>query len=151
MTPLRPAVSSSAFLAALFIAFTALTVCAGDAGLPPNPKDAEKPKEPEFKHSAWCAFRDLSAPLMPVPIEDPKKPSEHTRIGSTSWSGFGRRGMWTSIVLEMKNTTEKTEFKGTTSIRIEPLTGDGSGTNRFYTTYACCAPKTAGPRRERSA
>jgi len=51
--------------------------------------------------------------------------------------------MWTSVILEMKNTTEKIEFKGNASIRIEPLTGDANSTNKYETTYS--QPFELGP------
>ncbi|HYG76853.1 MAG TPA: hypothetical protein VEK08_17750 [Planctomycetota bacterium] len=95
-------------------------------------KDKEKEKEPEFKYSAWSAFRDLASTRPPGKV-DPK--SEESRPGSSMWSGFARRGQWVTIVLELKNTTEKKDFKGTASINLNPLRMTEKGTIPYTTTY----------------
>jgi hypothetical protein len=107
-------------------------------------KEEEEKKEKVFRASAWCAFRNLSDD------EKQKKDdieSEETRVNAPRWHGYGRRGMWTSIVLEMKNTTEKTEFRGAASITVQPLTGDSDSTTRYETTYA--QPFDLGPKTQK--
>jgi len=112
----------------------AMSLPAGEA----NPKvkleketKEEEPKEEEFKYSAWSAFRDLSN--APLPRKDPK--TTHSRPGSTQWIGYAKRGQWVNIVLELKNTTEKTDFKGTASIRLNPLRMTEAGLNPYTTSY----------------
>ena len=97
-------------------------------------KEEEKPKEAEFKFSAWCAFRDLATVKPPPPKDkiDPK--DEQSRPGSAGWEGFGRRGQWTTLVLEVKNTTEKSEFKGSAVINLNPLKMTDEG-QIPYTSY----------------
>jgi len=138
--------SAPVFSLLLFLipALNAHVLYAGEAEKSDEAKKEEKPKEQEFKYSAWCAFRDLSTEY--IPVKDDKEAREkttHTRPISAQWKGFGRRGMWTSVVLEMKNTTEKLEFKGSANIHVEPLTGDGSSSNKYETTYS--QPFDLGP------
>ena len=85
---------------------------------PVENKDQEKPKEPPLKYSAWCAFRDLSDTRLP-PKDDPAK--DYTRAIAERWSGFARRGQWANIILELKNTTEKSDYQGTATIRFDPV------------------------------
>lgn len=93
----------------------------------------EKPKEAEFKYSAWCAFRDLSSIRPPPAKVDPK--DEQSRPGSQQWEGFGRRGQWTTLVLDMKNTTEDTDFKGTAAVNLNPLKMNEEGLVPYTSFY----------------
>lgn len=132
------------FLLFLIPALNAHVLYAGEAEKSDAKKDEEKEKEQEFKYSAWCAFRDLNTEyIAPADTKENREKTTHTRPISAQWKGFGRRGMWTSIVLEMKNTTEKLEFKGGANVHVEPLTGDGSSTNKYETTYS--QPFDLGP------
>ena len=120
----------------LFTSFAALGAAGDVAGPRPGgreeAKEEEKPKEPPLKYSAWCAFRDLSDTRLP-PKEDPTR--DYTRAIAERWSGFARRGQWASIILELKNTTEKSEFKGTATIRFDPVKENERGVIPYQTYY----------------
>lgn len=135
------------FLAGFFVAILAglflnsVLVVAGEAPKDPpkdgkekdkDKKEDEKPKEKEFKFSAWCAFRDLGSIKPPPTKVDPL--TEESRPGSAQWEGFGRRGQWTTLVLEVKNTTEKSDYKGSAIINLNPLRMTDEGQIQ-YTTY----------------
>lgn len=103
----------------------------------------DKPKEQPFKCSAWCSFRELGrGTFKPSPpkldpktgkvIIDPKQ--DESRPISKNWAGFGRRGQWAAIVLEVQNTTEKTEYKGTAKLRLDPFSGESENSANVYQT-----------------
>jgi hypothetical protein len=98
-----------------FLVAVAFAVYAGEE---PEKPTEEKPKEPPLKYSAWCAFRELSDRVPPPVKDDPL--TRQSRPGSVQWKGFGRRGKWANVVLEVKNTTEETTFKGNASIQLNP-------------------------------
>src|SRR5437870_2496104 len=110
-------------------------IFAADVPKPPGKdgKEEEKPKEAEFKYSAWCAFRDLASIKPPPSKVDPK--DERSRPGSENWEGVGRRGQWTTVVIEVKNTTEKSDYKGTAVINLNPMKMTDEGQIPFTTTY----------------
>ena len=122
-------------------AVIACAVLAAEPGAPggaatPGDEKEEKPKDPPFEFSAWCAFRDLSyiaPPQMPRKKGDPV--SDESRPGSANWSGFGRRGQWATLVVDIKNTTEKDQYKGYATIMLNPLKPNDQGVIPYTTTY----------------
>ncbi|HEY3323212.1 MAG TPA: hypothetical protein VGP72_22350 [Planctomycetota bacterium] len=116
--------SALVILAATFLAAGPLARSGEKAAEGSGEEEKDKPKEKEFKYSAWCAFRDLSTLLPPPTKIDPQ--TEESRPGSGKWAGFCRHGQWASLVLELKNTTEKSEFRGTASINLNPVHGNES-------------------------
>ncbi|MGD0089859.1 MAG: hypothetical protein ABSE73_08050 [Planctomycetota bacterium] len=120
----------------LLLAAASATLGATEAPKDLLPGDLEEKKEkieePPLKYSAWCAFRDLSD-TRPPRKEDPRK--DYTRAAAEGWSGFARRGQWANIVLELKNTTEKTEYRGTASIEFDPVKENDRGEKPYQTHY----------------
>ena len=100
--------------------------------LSPEEKKEEKPKEPPLKYSAWCAFRDLTD-TRPPPKEDPT--IDETRLAARRWAGFARRGQWAHVILEIRNTTEKSEYKGTATIQFNPVRENERGITPYQTYY----------------
>ncbi|MCW8131061.1 MAG: hypothetical protein KIS92_11990 [Planctomycetota bacterium] len=98
-------------------------------------KKKEKPKEPPFKYSAWCAFRDYADVQKPPPTPnaDPMR-NDQSRPGSGQWGGYARHGKWISLVVELQNTTEKEEFNGTMRIRLDPTPESTETGEKPYTT-----------------
>jgi hypothetical protein len=99
----------------------------------PEKTTEEKPKEPPLKYSAWCAFRELSDRVPPPVKDDPE--TRHTRPTSVQWKGFGRRGKWANVILELKNTTEETVYKGSASIQLDPVRANQAGIVFYKTSY----------------
>lgn len=104
-------------------------------------KKEEKPKEPEFKFSAWCAFRDFARVQQPPPEPnaDPMK-RDQARPGAGQWSGFARHGKWINLVVELQNTTEKDPYSGAIRVRLDPTqesteTGEKPYTTRYRQDY----------------
>jgi len=100
----------------------------------------EKEKEPPLKCSAWCAFKDIVSYQQQQATFDPKAPlteraKTETRLGSSNWAGFGRRGQWATIVLELQNTTEKTTYTGTGSIVLNTVNENQNGQIPYKTNY----------------
>lgn len=116
----------------LFTAMQSSVFAADDT----DPDKEEKPKELPFRCSAWCAFRELR--YDPPPETKLKKTDpvvlENTRPESVGWSGFGRRGQWATIVVELKNSTEKSTYKGTCSVNLNPLRATDHG-DPYVTNY----------------
>lgn len=124
-----------------------LSVCAGallagEPGAPPAGEASktadgkkEKPKIPPFKVSAWCVFRDYLGAQKQAQSIEPEK-NEETRPESRFWGGFGRRGQWVRLVVELQNTTEKDLYVGNMRIRLDPSEeGTESGQKPYTTTY----------------
>ena len=112
--------------------FLNISAIAGEPAPVAPGNEKEKPKEPPLKYSAWCSFRNL---IHQAPPPKPNPLSTHTRPESISWGGFGRRGQWATITLELKNTTEKNSFNGTATIALNPLKENDAGESPYTTTY----------------
>jgi hypothetical protein len=100
----------------------------------------EKPKEPPLKCSAWCAFKNVVNYEIQQKNYDPKvalteQGKHETRIGAFQWGGFGRRGQWATIILELQNTTEDSTFRGTGSINLNAVNENQAGQIPYKTNY----------------
>jgi hypothetical protein len=95
-------------------------------------ENQDEEKEEPFKFSAWCAFRDISSDY-----REPKKNSLplETRPISTKWMGFGRRGHWIPIVLEVQNTTKDSVYRGTATIGLPQFYGEEGKTLSYLSDY----------------
>lgn len=100
---------------------------------------AEKIKRetPPLRYDAWCAFSSLSdmasrAPIIPGP-DDHK--TTHSRPSAINLAGFGRRGKWAHVVVDLQNTTEikkKQFYEGTASIVFNQVQASGATSNVPY-------------------
>ncbi len=101
--------------------------------------EKDKPKEKPFKYDAWCVFSDLTVDRPYVPPNAPIDPdSEHSRPGSEKLGGFGRRGQWAHVVLDLKNTTDpkdKIVYKGEATIVLNHLKPSDTSQTTYGTTY----------------
>jgi hypothetical protein len=138
------------------------SACAGEAeeGRAGEKKEAEKkekPKIPPFKYSAWCAFREFWS-VANNPTEqkqkeiekDPKllEREDNSRPASGQWRGFGRRGQWVALVVELENTTEEETYSGDIRVQLDPLGPDAGDKAPYTTRYRQAfelAPKTRQP------
>lgn len=116
-------------------------------------KKVKKPKIPPFKCSAWCAFRNYRTYIETEALYQKKKvdPSKtlQSRPGSGNWGGFGRKGQWVSLVVEVQNTTKAKDeivFEGQMSIRLDPTKDTTESGNKPYTSRYVqnfeCPPET---------
>ncbi len=132
MRKFRPAVAFVWMLGSALL-FVASLCGAGEA-------DADKkPKEKPFKYDAWCAFSDL---MVDRPYVSPYAPidenTEHVRPGTSSLGGFGRRGQWAHVVVDLKNTTDpkdKILYEGSSTIHLNHVKPDDTSANTFLTSY----------------
>lgn len=95
----------------------ALVCAAGEAGADPK---KEKPKEKPFKFDAWCVFSDLTRGDRPFIPPDPD--SDHSKPNATNLGGYGRRGRWAHVVLDLQNTTDpkdKIIYDGVAKIQLD--------------------------------
>ena len=134
----RPFICSSLLICLLFARMPLST--AGDAGTGTDTdtdkdKDKkEKPKEKPFRVSVWSAFQDLSY-TPPQFKPDPNEPTDETRPATRNWQGFGRRGQWTSIVVEIENTTEDTNYRGSVALNLNAVNENQNGQIPYKTNY----------------
>src|ERR1043165_7671268 len=126
------------FRCALLIAWMALLGVSHCRAADDDPKK-EKPKEKPFKCDAWCVFSDLSRDKVYIP---PDPETEHSRPGATNLGGFGRRGRWAHIVLDLQNTTDpkdKNIYEGEATIQLDHRRsgnyGGSSGDVSYKTEY----------------
>ena len=108
-------------------------------------EEERKKKIPALKYDAWCVFSELSGRA--AREEDPE--SSHSRVNSIDLEGYGRRGKWAHVVLDLKNTTElkkKLVFEGYASIVFNQVQPGGSAEIPYSTTYR--QPFNVGPENE---
>ena len=115
-------------------------------------KKKKKKKIPPFKCSAWCSFSDFILRMANDPEKKKKDPSYdiekdmETRPGSNAWEGYGRRGKWVSLVVEIQNTTKDKPYSGNIRVQLDPSrvsqeTGAKPYTTRYRQPFEL-APKT---------
>ncbi len=109
-----------------------------------NKEDAEKKKkekeerdkkEPPFKCSAWCAFKDISVQLAAPRVDPNAPPSDQTQLQSTQWEGFGRRGQWATVIVELSNLTKDVTFKGYVAVNLNAVGENSVGQIPYKTNY----------------
>lgn len=96
-----------------------------------------KKETPPLRYDAWCVFSSLSdmtnRPLI-VPGPDDHK-TTHSRPNSAGLTGFGRRGKWAHVVVDLQNTTElkkKQSFEGWASIVFNQVQASGATSDVPY-------------------
>ena len=93
--------------------------------------------------------------MVDKPYVSPNAPidpdNDHVRPGTSTLGGFGRRGQWAHVVVDLKNTTDpkdKGVFEGTTTIRLNHVKPDDFSQTTFTTSYLQnfqVAPQTEKP------
>lgn len=148
--PMRKFCSALSSLIAVSLAcgILGLFCGAGEAG----PDDKDKPKERPFKYDAWCVFSDLMPDRPYIPPNAPIDPNdEHSRPGLDKLGGFGRRGQWAHLIVDLKNRTDpkdKTVYEGFSSIVLNHFKPDDAQQTTYATTYRQAfqvAPQTEKP------
>ena len=136
-------------LCSMIAALAGASTRAGEAS---NDADKDKPKERPFKYDAWCAFSDLMVDRPYVPLNAPIDPeTEHIRPGLDKLGGFGRRGQWAHVVVDLKNTTDpkdKIGYEGYSTIAINHGKLDDMSQTTYMTSYRQSfqvAPQTEKP------
>lgn len=104
---------------------------------PLTEEEKKKLKPQPFRFSAWSAFRDFTTAQVAPPEMDEKRKAEslHTRPGSGNWTCYARRGKWLPLVVELENTTEKTDYSGTMSIQLDPTRENNTGIVPYTSRY----------------
>ncbi len=107
-----------------------------------DPKTGQKKKKPPipaFKCSAWCAFRNYSEFISQEKKKKlPAYKTDQSKPGSGYWGGYGRKGHWVSLVVEVQNTTKpkkKITFKGNMNIRLDPSKETEEGDTPYKSSY----------------
>lgn len=100
-------------------------------------EEKKKLKPQPFRFSAWSAFRDFATAQLAPPEMDEKRKAEslHTRPGSGNWACYARRGKWLPLVVELENTTEKTDYAGTMTIQLDPTRETNTGIVPYTSRY----------------
>ena len=98
-------------------------------------KEERDKKQPPFKCSAWCAFRDLSPIPNPLKLDPNAPPTDQTNDMSTGWTGFGRRGQWATIVVELENLTKDVTYRGTVGVNLNAVNENTAGQIPYKTNY----------------
>jgi hypothetical protein len=98
-------------------------------------KEERDKKEPPFKCSAWCAFKDLSIQPIPPKNDPTAPPTDQTNNLATQWQGFGRRGQWASIVVELENLTKDVTYRGSVAVNLNAVNENQAGQIPYKTNY----------------